>query len=136
MENEVTKLEKFLDKRFEERDQENHRQGLLYFNEKDIEEGLSTKITDFYCKNCKCDYEDWKVTPVVESDWTKEGKWLAYFKSKHKCGTWNRRKITDKHTDEYWTRSSKMRRDVGNHYKDMIQPNQSGFDMLYGYKQK
>lgn len=132
---EIEKLEKRLDKRFEERDKEATRQGYLAENEKEIQDGLKMRISDFYCKRCKCDYLDYKSTGVVESDWSNEDNCVAYWNSRHtKCGTWNRRLITNKRNDPYWVKSPKMKRDVGNYYRDMIQPNQSGFEMLYGKK--
>jgi len=136
MNDEVQRLTNRMQSRQEERDREQTRQGYLMENEKEIQEGLKARLSDFYCKKCKCDYEDYKSTGVVETDWTNEDKCIAFFNSRHKCGQWNRRYITNKFTDPYWSRSPKMKRDRGNYYRDMVQPNQSGFEMLYGHKNR
>lgn len=130
----VRKLENFLEKRFEEREAAKLEEAYKYENQKDIQESLESRPTDFYCRRCKCDYEDYRTTGIVESDWINPGKYIAKWNSKHKCGTWNIRYATDKHLDPYWTQSPKMKADQGNYYRDMIQPHETGFDMLYGTK--
>lgn len=129
------RLKAIIDNQQEERQRYKHAQGLSEDNENRIKEGLQMRVTDFYCKNCKCDYQDYRTTGVVETDWNIPGADVAYWNSKHrKCGRWNRRYITGKNNDPYWTRSPKMRRDRGNFYRDMIQPHESGFNLLYGRK--
>lgn len=116
------------------REQERQKQRLEIMNEEEIKEGLKIPITAFWCDRCKVDYNDYKLTPIVESDWVKDEYQIAYWKSRHKCGAWNRRYITDKKYDPYWVRSKKMKKDRGNYYRDMLQPSDSGFDMLYKSK--
>ncbi len=135
MNQQINKMEEFLQKRFDERDREKEKENILYSNQKEIQEGLEIKVTDFYCKKCKCDYEDYRTTAITETDWTQPGKYIAYWQSKHrKCGQINRRWITDKQYDPYWFKSPKMKRDVGNYYRDMLQPHETGFEMLYQHK--
>ena len=135
MNDQIEKLEQRLEKRFQQRDREKEIEYAKYENQKDVQEALQTPITDFYCKKCNCDYEDLNASPIIETDWTQKGKYLVYVNSKHKkCSTWNRRYATNKNLDPYWVKSPKMKRDQGNYYRDMIQPHESGFDMLYGRK--
>lgn len=134
MNEQTEKLEKFLENRWEERAKEKEREFDLYENLEEVKNGLESRLTDFYCTHCEEDYEDYRTTGVVETDWSKPGKFIAYWNSKHSCGRWNRRLATNKHEDPYWFRSKKMALDKGNYYKDMIQPHESGFDMLYSYK--
>ena len=130
-------LSDLVDEQFRQREVERQKSRLEMLNEQEIKEGLESRLTEFYCKKCKCDYRDYKLTPIVETDWVKEGLYIAYWKSKHKkCGTWNRRFITDRKYDPYWVKSPKMKKDRGNYYKDLVQPNQSGFEMLFSYKNK
>lgn len=128
-------LAEVIDRQAKAREVERQKQRREIMNEKEIQEGLSIPMTAFYCKKCKVDYTDYKLTPIVESDWVKPEHAIAYWKSRHRpCKTWNRRYITDKKFDPYWTDSPKMKKDRGNYYRDMLQPNMSGFDMLYKHK--
>lgn len=135
--NEQQNLVDVIEENAQRREQEKQKQRLEIMNENEIKEGLQIPITDFWCDECEVDYSDYRLTPIVESDWVKKEYCVAYWKSRHnECGTWNRRYITDKKFDPYWVRSKKMKKDRGNYYRDMLQPNQSGFDMLYDYKSK
>lgn len=129
-------LVEVIEKNQKAREQERQKQRLEIMNENEIKEGLKIPITNFWCDKCKVDYSDYKLTPIVESDWVKQEHHIAYWKSKHKCGKWNRRYITDKKYDPYWVKSKKMKKDRGNYYRDMLQPSDSGFDMLYQHKSR
>lgn len=129
------RLDKIYQERFEERDREKTKEGYQKENELEVNDGIKTPLSDYYCKKCKKDYEDYRTTYLVQNDWERVGKKVSFWKSKHKpCGTWNIRYITDKLHDPYWTQSPKMKKDRGNYYRDMLQPSDSGFDMLYANK--
>lgn len=128
------KLDKIYQERFDERDREKTKEGYQKENELEVNDGIKTPMTDFYCKRCKKDYDDYRTTYIIQNDWERIGKKSSFWKSKHKCGQWNIRYVTDKSHDPYWTLSPKMKKDRGNYYRDMVQPDQSGFDMLFGHK--
>lgn len=87
-------------------------------------------IIEFYCVKCR---EDFKAQSIkeVEIDWSNPNQFIAFYKTKCFEGHWCIRLITDKHRDGYWTKSKAVLRDRGVHYKDTIQPHETGFNMLY-----
>jgi hypothetical protein len=61
MENdEVKKLQARLEKTFAQRDAEAELSRRERMNENEIKDGLSLRISDFYCTRCKCDYVDYR----------------------------------------------------------------------------
>ena len=85
-------------------------------------------VTDFYCK--KCD-DEFRGVVIKQIELPFNGPPIAYFK--HKCdkGHWCMRYITDKYKDPYWRLSKAVARDKGKNYKDLIQPSEEGFNLLY-----
>ncbi len=87
-------------------------------------------LTEFYCQKCR---EDFKAQSIkeVEIDWSNPNQFIAFYRTKCFEGHWCIRLITDKHRDGYWVRSKAVHRDRGVHYKDTIQPHETGFNLLY-----
>lgn len=87
-------------------------------------------ITDFWCKECQEDFKSMAIKEV-EIDWSCPTQYIAFYKSKCENGHWCIRLITDKQRDGFWVRSRLCALDRGNHFKDTIQPHETGFNMLY-----
>lgn len=100
-----------------------------------IRDAKWVEVKPFWCATCRTDFYAREVKHV-EVDWTNTTQNIAFYKTKHKtCGEWTMRLITDRHKDAYWFKSKMVRADQGKHFKDTIQPFQTGFNLLYG-KQK
>ena len=125
------KLTKVIDKQYEERDLIAQRQALR--KEFDIDDDIPAEM--FYCPCNKKDYRPRVVFKIEENDWN-TGQTFRYWKSKCKdCGKWNKRFITQKSHDPFYQQSTSIRKDRRNNYKDLIQPSERGYNMLYGHKQ-
>jgi len=90
--------------------------------------------TDFWCDKCKKDFKA-QAIKQVEVDWSNTSQNIAYYKTKCFKGHWCIRLITDRHRDEFWFKSRFVSLDRGNHFKDILQPHETGFNLMYGYKQ-
>lgn len=116
------------EKRSEERTyfQEKVKQGAERI--KEIEDARMMVATEFLCRKCG---EEFKGVAVRQVEIPFNGPPIAYYK--HKCdkGHWCMRWITDKWKDPYWIRSKAVARDKGKNYKDIIQPSEEGFNLLY-----
>lgn len=92
-------------------------------------------VTDFWCKFCEKDFKAQSIREI-QTDWTNPSQQIAFYRTKHFCGTWCMRLITDRHRDAFWTRSKLARSDQGQHYADTLQPFETGYEMLYSRKRK
>lgn len=124
----VVKLENRLNKVWEDRDNEAQRQAVK--NELEVNEEIPAQI--FYCSKCKQDYFPKRIVKVEQNDWNTGGT-FRFWRSKH-CGVWNVRLITQKIKDKFFIKSPSVCRDRRLHQLDMLQPFQTGFDMMYGKK--
>lgn len=108
-----------------------------YFREKDqlkyelteeIAKAPNVVSTEFCCLQCG---EEFKGVAIKQIEQPFNGPVISYYK--HKCdnGHWCMRYITDKYKDPYWRKSKSVARDKGKNYKDMIQPHEEGFNLLY-----
>lgn len=111
-----------------------------YYRSKEKEERLSTikesslvVVTDFYCCKCKEDFKSMSVKEV-ETDWSNENQYVAFYKAKCFKGHWCIRFITDKLSDPFWMNSKLIALDRGRHYQDILQPSENGYNLLYGRK--
>ncbi len=99
-------------------------------NDSDIAAAKQVVLTDFWCDKGKKDFK--AVAQLqVENDWTSMGK-IASYKTKCFKRHWCARLVTDKLRDPYWQRSKAVRADRAKHSKDLIQPFEEGFNLLYG----
>lgn len=121
----LVKLENKLKDVWEARDLEAQIEQLK--KELEVNEDIPASI--FYCKVCKQDYFPKRVVKVEQNDWNTGGT-FRFWRSKH-CGTWNVRLITQKLHDKFFIKSPSVCRDRRIHKLDMLQPQESGFDMLY-----
>lgn len=122
----VVKLEKRLEKVWEDRDIEAQREALK--KESDVNEEIPASI--FYCKVCKKDYFPMRIVKVEQNDWNTGGT-FRFWRSKH-CGVQNVRLITQKIKDKFFIKSPSVCRDRRLNSNDLIQPQQTGFNLLYG----
>lgn len=90
-------------------------------------------ITDFWCDKCKEDFKA-QVIKQVEQDWSDSTQNVAFYKTKCFKGHWCIRLITDKHLDPFFHKSKLLFKDRENHLNDIIQPWETGFNLLYGKK--
>jgi hypothetical protein len=121
----VIKLEKRLEKVWEDRDIETQREALK--KELDVDEEIPASI--FYCTECKKDYFPQRIVKVEQNDWNTGGK-FRFWRSKH-CSTWNVRLISQKLHDKFFIKSPSVCRDRRRFKLDMLQPQETGYDMLY-----
>lgn len=126
----IARLRRRLEKIWEQRDTFEQRE--LIKHEHDVDDDIPAHI--YYCTKCKKEYSMNRAFKVSEIDWIRDSI-FRYWRTKHKqCGTWNKRFITDKAKDPFWRLSPTIKQDRSKHYKDMIQPSETGFSMLYGSK--
>lgn len=123
----IERQEKRTDDRIYHREKEKEREE----NEKLIKEAKQVCVTEFWCDKCKQDFKSMSIKEV-ESDWNNPSHQIAFYRSKCDKGHWCQRLITDKHTDAFWTKSKLVARDKGLHINDIIQPHETGFNLLYG----
>jgi hypothetical protein len=124
----VQKLENRLKKVWHKRDIEKARDVLR--NEANVDEQLPPSI--FYCSKCKKDYIPKRIYKVISYDWN-TNQLFRYWRSKH-CKRWNTRLITNKMRDKFFIKSPSVIKDRRLNKLDMIQPGETGFNMLYGRK--
>lgn len=116
-------------------DREYHRNKLKENEERNdlIRDAKLVVVTDFYCEDCREDFKSMAVKQV-EIDWSNTAQDIAFYKAKCDCGKWCIRHITDKFKDGFWSKSRLVAIDRGSHYKDTVQPWETGFNLLYGKK--
>ncbi len=95
-----------------------------------IKDAKHKVLTEWWCDVCKEDFKG-EAFKEVEVDWSNPSQFIAFYKTKHWCGRWCIRLITDRHKDAYWFKSRAVHKDQGEHYEDTLQPYQTGFNMLY-----
>ena len=89
------------------------------------------ETVDFHCSRCSDDFKG-EAIKQVEVDWSNETQHIAFYKTKCFCGKWCIRLITDRHKDAYWFKSKNVARDRGRHHGDILQPFETGYNLLYG----
>lgn len=102
--------------------------------ELDVDESIPAVI--FYCGPCGKDFTPRRIFKEEDQDWNRGGK-FRYWKARHRdCGTWCKRLISDKAKDPFWRLSPSVKRQRALFKRDVLQPHETGFNMLYGKKQK
>lgn len=98
-----------------------------------IKDAKHKETKAFYCTRCKEDFiaESFKE---IEIDWSCPTQNIAFYRSKCFKGHWCMRLITDTYKDSYWFRSRAVAMDKGNYSQDVIQPHETGFNLIYGKK--
>jgi hypothetical protein len=100
-----------------------------------IKDSKMVVVTDFYCNTCRKDFKSIAIKQV-EIDWSNSTQDVAFYKTKCDKGHWCLRHITDKDRDGFYIRSKLSRLDQGHHYADILQPFQTGYELLYSNKNK
>ncbi len=95
-----------------------------------IKDSPVMSLTDFWCRKCLLDFKSMSVREV-EIDWTSPLQNIAFYRTKCDKGHWCIRHITDKWSDPFWNNSETVLRDRGKHFKDIIQPFETGYNLLY-----
>ena len=90
-------------------------------------------LTDFWCDECRKDFKA-QAIKEVEVDWSNVNQRVAFYRTKHWCGAWCIRLVTDKNRDRYWFKSKAVRTDRGRHMLDLLQPFEEGYQLMYGKK--
>lgn len=98
-----------------------------------IKDNKIFEVKDFHCIPCNVDFKG-QALKQIEVDWTNPTQNIAFYKTKCFKGHWCIRLITDRHRDHYWFKSLAVARDRGKHSDDMLQPYETGFNLLYGKK--
>jgi len=89
-------------------------------------------VKDFYCDTCKQDFVS-TATKQIEEDWNASQR-ISFYKAKCWKGHWCIRLVTDRHRDAFFYKSKLVALDRGNHFADLVQPFETGYNMLYGKK--
>ncbi len=113
-------------------DRNYHRERIKNLEEREslIANNPTTSLTDFWCDECQLDFKAQSIKQV-EEDWSGLYR-IAFYKSKCFRQHWCIRLITDRYLDRFFQRSKKVAMDRGSHFRDTIQPFETGFNMLYG----
>lgn len=122
----VVKLRTVLEVKWAERDREKRKAALA--KELDVDEDVPTNI--FFCSKCVCDFRPRRAWKGEDEDWNTGGK-FRYWKARHVCGTWSKRFISDKLKDPFWKLSPSVKRERAMFKRDILQPHETGFNMLY-----
>lgn len=122
------------EKRTNDRNRSRNKEKEQAEREEDIQRAKPIDIVEFYCSHCEEDFAQ-IAYKQVETDWSNTNQRIAFYKSKcDDCGTWAIRYITNKYSDPYWSESKQVARDRGKHYADILQPWETGYNLLYGRK--
>lgn len=97
----------------------------------EINDAKSVIVTDFWCHTCKEDFKSMAIKEI-EMDWSCPGQNIAFYKSKCDKGHWCIRLISDKVKDSFWMNSQAVARDRGKFSNAIIQPFETGYNLLYG----
>ena len=101
--------------------------------QEEIDKAKVVDVIEFYCTKCQEDFAH-IAFKQVETDWSNIAQNIAFYKGKHDCGTWAIRHVTDKFMDPYWFESPQVARDRGEHHDSLLQPFESGYQLLFGRK--
>jgi hypothetical protein len=129
----IKSLKDRADRKFKERKNHEDSKKLENERESDIAEAKQSMMKDFWCDECGIDIT-LLAQKVVESDWTNKSQRIAYYVGQCPCGCILRRRITDSWSDPYYLVSDSLNKQRTDNYKDIVQPWESGYNMLYGHK--
>lgn len=118
------------EKRAEDREQHRAKAKNKEERMEEIKDSKGKDIKPFWCSACKEDFIAESIKEV-EKDWTCMTQYIAFYRTKHWCGKWCIRLVTDTYKDAYWFKSRMVKADQGKHYAETIQPHQTGFNILY-----
>lgn len=120
----IERQEKRTEDKQRAKDVEKNRDSIL----KDIQGFKDIETLDFHCSKCKLDF----IARAKKQ--TDSWDTIAYYKTKHSCGNWCIRHITDRRQDKYFFLSKKILKQRAEQHNDLLQPFQTGYNTLYGKK--
>lgn len=123
------------EKRTQDRIYHQNREKALEERTKDIKDARPKDVKEFWCDECKADFFAESIKEV-EVDWNNSSQFIAFYRSKCPKGHWCIRLVTDRYKDAFYFRSKKIARDRGMYFADTIQPHETGFNLLFGRKNK
>lgn len=123
------------DKRVRDRQMHRDRQVIVEDREKEIASTKPKETLPFWCRKCKLDFVA-ETIRETERDWGDPKMRIAFYRTKCFKGHWCIRLAVDKWFDPYWRLSRRARADQGKHALDIIQPFESGYELLYGHKKR
>lgn len=122
------------EKRTEDRNLHRNREKALAERQQEIDSVKAVDVIEFYCSHCQEDFAH-IAFKQVEVDWSNSSQNIAFYKGKHEeCGNWAIRHITDRFRDPYWYESKQVANDRGKHFADLLQPFETGYQLMYGRK--
>ena len=129
---EIQELINNQEKRTNDRNYYRNRQKELDERTNLIKDAKGFVLTDFWCDICKKDFKSQSIKQI-EDDWNADQQ-IAFYKTKCFKGHWCIRLITDRFKDAFYYKSKFVALDRGNHFTDILQSFETGFNMLYGKK--
>lgn len=120
------------ERRVEDRERHRNNKKDLAEREDDIAKAKPFETLDFWCKTCKKDFRA-QAVKQTEDCWNAEQR-NAFYRTKCFKGHWCVRLVTDRHKDGFFIKSKLINLDRGNHFADILQPFETGFNMVYGKK--
>lgn len=123
------------DKRARDRQQHRDKEALAADRGKEIASSKRRETMAFYCRKCKLDFLA-ETIREDEPDWGDPSAMLSFYRTKCFEGHWCIRLALDKWYDPYFRLSPKVARDRGEHARDIIQPHETGYELLYGHKKR
>jgi hypothetical protein len=126
----VDKLERLVDRNTNERAKDKEEKDRKYDRERLIADSKDNVTSAYWCSKCKKDYQA-PSRRFIETDWN-TGDNIAYYVSHCPKRHINKRFITDRLFDPYYRSSRMLQVQRIDYQKDLIQPFQSGYNMLYG----
>lgn len=118
------------DKRAKARTEFREKEKIKQEREDLIKDSKPFAVVEFWCEKCKKDFIAQTVREITQNPYSSERD--AFYRTKHWCGSWCIRYITDREHDPYWYRSRKVRADRRRYRNDVLQPFESGYNLLYG----
>lgn len=116
-------------------DRQYHKDRIKALEEREdlIKDSKEYALTDFWCDKCK---EDFKAVVIrqIEEDWSNTTQRIAFYKTKCFKGHWCIRLITDKEKDGFYLKSKFIALDRGKYHTDILQPFETGFNLMFGKK--
>lgn len=129
----IRELIEIQEKRSNDRTLHREHEALLQERRKELASLPTRHTMPFWCSKCR---EDFQAETILEIEhaWEKPDEVIAFYRTKCFKGHWCIRLGLDKHRDPYFERSKAVAKDRGEHRADMLQPWDSGYDMLYKRK--
>lgn len=129
----IRELIEHQDRRVEDRQRHRDHEAAVQERGKELASLQPRDTIPFWCERCKLDFQAETILEV-ERGWENPDVQIAFYRTKCFAGHWCIRHGLDKSRDPYYERSRAVARDRGEHRADMLQPWDSGYDMLYRNK--